>query len=139
MIRTMAALVLAACTSGARIEAERALAGGEQVRMITLEAQRAALGAFEGVGCSDRDVCLVKDACTKVAQPTVAALEHREAALADVALLKDGSAPSNVAEAARARAEDLLARAHDELEAGKAAVPACEAALAVLARAAKNK
>lgn len=132
-------VLVVACTSGARLEAERALAGGDHVRVITLDAQRAALQAFDAVGCTDRDVCLVKDACTKVAKPTLAALEHREAALLDVATFKDGDASADVAEAARLRADDLLVRAHDELETGKAAVPDCEAALAILARAAKNK
>jgi hypothetical protein len=138
-VKTWALVLLAGCTSGVRLEAERALSGGEHVRVITLDEQRLALAAFEGLACNDRDICAVKDACTKVARPTLAALEHRASAMPDVSLFKDQDAAADAAEAARARADALLARAHDELEAGKAAVPDCEAALAVLARSARNK
>lgn len=128
-----------ACTSGTRLEAERALSGGEHVRLVTLEDQRAALAIFESLSCSDRDVCRVKDACTKVSTPTVAGLEHREQAMPDVRLAHAVDSSDEQIEGAKVRAEDLLARAKDELEAGKNAIPDCEAALAILARAAKNK
>ena len=137
-MRALVLCALGACTSDVRLEAERALAGGEHVRQLTVAEQSEALRTLGAVSCADRDVCLVKEKCSAVARPTLAALEHREGARPDIALVRGDAAPEAI-EAARARADALLSQAHDELELGKQAVPECEAGLAILARSIKGK
>lgn len=130
---------LLACTSTVRIEAERALSAGERLRKLSIEDQKVALGMLSGLGCEDRDVCLVRDACLRVVKPTLIALEHRRDGVAfkDAAEATDASAEA--VRGNKERAGQLFDAAHAELEEAKAAVPECDAALAMLERAAKGK
>lgn len=141
-MKWLLALALAACTSNVRIEAERAIAVGERVRKLSIEDQRAALEALQALGCEDADVCHVRDACLRVVKPTLLALEHKREAIrameaANAAVAADAG-PEQL-EAHKSRAASLLDAAHEELEQGKAAVPECDGALAVLERSAKGK
>lgn len=133
----LACLWLVACTSAVRVEAERALAVATPLRSFTIDDQRAALGVLEGLGCADRDVCLVRDACLKVARPTLRGLELRREGIEQ----KDAAADASMdaAETHKERARQLFDHAHEQLEQAKAAVPDCDAALAVLERSAKGK
>lgn len=132
-------LLLISCTSTVRVEAERAIAAGERVRKLSIEDQRAALGALQSLACDDRDVCHVRDACLRVALPTLAALEHRRDALAFMEVGNAADASAETVEASKARAGALLDAAHAALEQGKSAVPECDGALAVLERSVKGK
>lgn len=133
------ALALSACTSAVRIEAERAIAAGERVRKLSIEDQQAALGALQALACTDADVCHVRDACLRVARPTLAALEHRRDAIAAIAAGNAADAAPESIESHKARAAALLDAAEAALEEGKHAVPDCDGALAILERSAKGK
>ena len=69
----------------------------------------------------------------------LSSLEHMDAAKPDLELVRAGTAPEAELEAARGRAEPILAQADHELRAGKEAVPECEAAISVLSRTVTGK
>ena len=133
------ALAVAACSQSIRREAERALEVGPHVRALQVAEQRAALATLSSLTCDDADVCRVKTACLQVVTPTLRALEQKSEAMEHVRAASALDAAPESIEVEKERARVLLDAAHDGFEAGKTAVPACEAALSILERAAHAK
>ena len=120
----LAALVLSACSNGARREAASLASAVERYRHAENIQKPAEAATIASVACSDHDVCDAKAACLAMSEPTSKGLalkvevEHG---------LKDLEAKRITPESPAAHA--LAQKLEDSsrlLEKGRAALPACD-------------
>lgn len=127
-----AALILPACSTGARQEAAQVVEAMDRFRKADNAAKPSTVETLRAVKCSAADVCKARDACLASAEATSKALKLKSEVAQGLTAIETDAMPRSAPEARALPAK--LDEAESLLKEGFAALPQCDDQLMALKR-----
>ena len=126
------AVILSACTSGAKQEAAQVVEAVERFRKADNAAKPSTVETLRAVKCSAADVCRARDACLASAEATAKALRLKSEVEQGLSAIEKDAMPRDAPEARALPAK--LDEAESLLKEGFTALPQCDDQVMALKR-----